>query len=80
MTATYQVPRLASSDLDDERLTHDDLARLDADDLLHEFARTLVALDRVTRADADRPWLLERYRAVVAEQRRRAPHGAPRCR
>lgn len=80
MSAPYRVPRLAVSDDDDARLAHDDLPRLDADDLAHEYAAALVALASVGRTDPDRAWLVDRVRAVGRALRGRAPHGAPRCR
>jgi hypothetical protein len=66
--APYRVPVLASSDADDLRLIHADLAALADDDLDHEGVRVTVALARVDRRDPDRAWLLERLRLVERER------------
>jgi hypothetical protein len=69
--APYPLPVVASSDVDDARLIHSDLAALDDDDLVHEAVRVTVALARTDRRAPDRAWLLERGRRVAAERRRR---------
>ena len=67
----YRVPRIATSDLDDARLLHEDLIVLDDVALRTEEACLLGALSEQERPGDERAWLVERAVLVAAERRRR---------
>ena len=72
---SYRIPIALWSDEDDARLEHEDLPHLDVDDLQHEAARVLGALERIGPRDTDREWLLTRLRRVRVEIRTRNDNG-----
>lgn len=67
----YRVPCEAASDLDDARLVHADLPKLDAVALRLEATRVLEALAESDRMEHERDWLGSRLGAIDAERRRR---------
>lgn len=76
----YDVPREWASDVDDARRAHEDVPRLSDADVVHEFARAMVALANVERCHPDRDWLVERVETLTAERAARRMQGRRRLR